>query len=42
MEAWGQSFNNVLENVGKQMMQTLFFQKYFDQLEDDLTQLYNC
>lgn len=40
MEAWGQSFNNVLENVGKQMMQTLFFQKYFDQLEDDLTQLY--
>lgn len=40
MEAWGQSFNNVLENVGKQMMQTLFFQKYFDQLEDDLTRLY--
>lgn len=40
MEAWGQSFNNVLEKVGKQMMQTLFFQKYFDQLEDDLTQLY--
>lgn len=41
MEAWGQSFNNVLEKVGKQMMQTLFFQKYFDQLEADLTQLYN-
>lgn len=40
MEAWGQSFNNVLEKVGKQMMQTLFFQKYFDQLEADLTQLY--
>lgn len=40
MEAWGQSFNNVLENVGKQMMQTLFFQKHFDQLEDDLTRLY--
>lgn len=40
MEAWRQSFNNVLEKVGKQMMQTLFFQKYFDQLEDDLTQLY--
>lgn len=41
MEAWGQSFNNVLEKVGKQMMQTLFFQKYFDQFEADLTQLYN-
>ena len=41
MEAWGQSFNNVLEKVGKQIMQTLFFQKYFDQLEADLTQLYN-
>lgn len=41
MEVWGQSFNNVLEKVGKQMMQTLFFQKYFDQLEADLTQLYN-
>lgn len=41
MEAWGQSFNNVLVKVGKQMMQTLFFQKYFDQLEADLTQLYN-
>lgn len=41
MEAWGQSFNNVLEKAGKQMMQTLFFQKYFDQLEADLTQLYN-
>lgn len=40
MEAWRQSFNNVLEKVGKQMMQTLFFQKYFDQLEADLTQLY--
>lgn len=40
MEAWGQSFNNVLEKAGKQMMQTLFFQKYFDQLEADLTQLY--
>lgn len=41
MEVWGQSFNNVLEKVGKQMMQTLFFQKYFDQFEADLTQLYN-
>ena len=41
METWGQSFNNVLEKVGKQIMQTLFFQKYFDQLEADLTQLYN-
>lgn len=41
METWGQSFNNVLEKVGKQLMQTLFFQKYFDQLEADLTQLYN-
>ena len=40
METWEQSFNNVLEKVGKQMMQTLFFQKYFDQLEADLTQLY--
>ena len=40
MEVWGQSFNNVLEKVGKQMIQTLFFQKYFDQLEADLTQLY--
>lgn len=41
METWGQSFNNVLENLGKQMMQTLFFQKYFDRLENDLTRIYD-
>lgn len=40
METWGTSFNNVLEKLGKQMMQTLFFQKHFDKLQDDLTQIY--
>ena len=40
MEGWGQSFSNVLENLGKQMMQTIFFQKHFDQLQDDLTKIY--
>lgn len=40
METWGKSFNNVLENLGKQMMQTLFFQKHFDKLQEDLTKIY--
>lgn len=40
MEIWGKSFNNVLEKLGKQMMQTLFFQKHFDKLQDDLTKIY--
>lgn len=41
MENWAQSFSNVLENLGKQLMQTIFFQKHFDKLEDDLTSLYD-
>lgn len=40
MENWSKSFENVLENLGKQLMQTLFFQKHFDQLEKDLTGIY--
>ena len=40
METWGDSFNNVLENLGKQLMQTLFFQHNFDKLEEDLTKIY--
>lgn len=40
MKSWGQSFSNVLEKLGKQMMQTIFFQKHFDQLQDDLTKIY--
>ena len=41
MENWGQSFSNVLESLGKQLMQTIFFQKHFDKLEEDLTNLYD-
>lgn len=40
MEGWGKSFSNVLENLGKQLMQTIFLQKHFDKLEDDLLGLY--
>lgn len=41
MENWGESFNNVLKNLAKQLMTTLFLQKHFDKLEKDLTNIYD-
>ncbi|MCC8155485.1 MAG: hypothetical protein LIP01_15660 [Tannerellaceae bacterium] len=41
MEKWADNFNNVLKNLGKQLMQNLFFQKRFDQLQKDLTDVYD-
>jgi hypothetical protein len=40
MEEWGEGFEDILENLGKQLMQTLFFQKAFDDLEKNLNDIY--
>ena len=41
MDNWAESFNNVLKNLAKQLMTTLFLQKHFDKLEKDLTNIYD-
>ena len=41
MENWSESFNTVLKNLAKQLMTTLFLQKHFDKLEEDLTDIYD-
>ena len=41
MENWADSFETVLKNLAKQLMTTLFFQKHFKQLEEDLTKIYD-
>lgn len=41
MENWAESFENVLKNLAKQLMTTLFLQKHFDKLEEDLTKIYD-
>lgn len=41
MENWADSFENVLKNLAKQLMTTLFLQKHFDKLEEDLTNIYD-
>lgn len=41
MENWSESFNNVLKNLAKQLITTLFLQKHFDKLEKDLTNIYD-
>lgn len=41
MEIWAESFEDVLKNLAKQLMTTLFLQKHFDKLEEDLTKIYD-
>ncbi len=40
MQEWKASFVKVLEGLGKQLMQTLYFQESFDKLQEDLTEVY--
>jgi DNA repair exonuclease SbcCD ATPase subunit len=40
MEIWAESFNKVLENLGKQIMYSIYFRDMFDKLEDDLRNIY--
>lgn len=41
MELWAGSFQTVLENLGKQIMQHIFFQKAFDELDADIKKIYD-
>ncbi|KAA6304491.1 hypothetical protein EZS27_043861, partial [termite gut metagenome] len=40
MEEWGKGFEDILENLGKQLMYNLFFQKAFDELGENLDAIY--